>query len=602
DKPEGQEWIVSKAKWFKWQIENGEPSNTYNTSEFQGPNITESQVLISYIAGNDSYVNRSSGINQVVRLAVNVFDLENLSYASNVNVSFWVTHDNSNYQLDIVNQTDSYGNASYYFNPDCSYSTGKQYWIAGVTDSCYQDINTSSNFTTWIIGDLINTIIQPLNGQTFLRGNNVTIRGNVTDECGSLLNVDMISFISKSNETLQEFECSPALNEGLGYYNCTFNTSSPILIPARFYNISMSTSKQYYNPSFTVASNAFFIETKPELFGIYAFPSGNGGWGETWTFKVNFTDEDLDSNTVSLNLQRYFGWSTPSSQVVSGKNVTLTFTYSGFAGQDIGDKQYYFTAQDVRGYATNSSIGTITLQKDDVLLQHVYGNGSVYNRSALPYLNFRVNVTDTDRNQPLGANRQGIFYYTKDGSTFLATDYVYTDTSGNLTLSSIQVDCSFKVGPQYWKGGIKDDAWYKDENSSTFTFTIITINLTTNLTYPRGRSFLRGIDDIQLIANVRDECDYVRGATVKFILPKSWFECIATDLNNGTYVCTISASTHSQWDTGWYDVIVEVNKEYYNGTQQTFANSFFLATRPEFTTPPIIYSQGGWGETWTFQI
>jgi len=110
-----------------------------------------------------------------------------------------------------------------------------------------------------------------------------------------------------------------------------------------------------------------------------------------------------------------------------------------------------------------------------------------------------------------------------------------------------------------------------------------------------------------LVADVKDDCGYVSGATVKFVLPKSSFECIANDLNNGTYTCLISSSTHSNWDFGWYDLIIEVSKQHYNGTIRTFNNSFFLATRPQFTTTPLIYSQqgagiGGWGETWTFQI
>jgi hypothetical protein len=597
---------IGNNNWFKFEIRDEEPANYYNITPINAPKLRESLVRISLIEGNNSFVNRSSGINQVVRLAINVFDIEKNNYISNANVSFWLTKDGSNYQLDLINQTDVNGNASYFFNPDCSYSTGLQLWKAGVTDSCYIDINTT-DYQTTIIGDLINTLIQPLNGQSFLRGTNITIRANVSDDCNNLINVDNINFISKSNETLQEFSCSPILNEAIGYYNCTFNTSYPTLMPARYYNITINTSKQYYNPAKTTWQNAFFIETKPELYGIYAYPSGNGGWGETWYFQVNFTDEDLDSNTVYLYLNRSYGWISPSSQIVSGKNITLTFSYAGFSGSDIGERQYYFTAQDTRGYAVNSSLGTFVLDKDDVSITHIYGNDSVYNRSALPYLNFRVNVTDIDRNVGVGANRQGIFYYTKDGSNFVASDYVYTDASSNLTLSSIQVDCSFKVGPQKWIAGIKNDAYYKDTNSTTFYFTIITVNLTTNLTHPINKSFLRGIDDVLLVANVKDECSYVSGATVKFVLPRNNFECTATDLNNGTYTCLIPASTHSTWELGWYDVQVAVSKQYYNGTNQLFNNSFFLATRPQFTSNPVIITQqgtgaGGWGEIWTFQI
>jgi len=486
---------IGTNNWFKFEIRDAEQANYYNTTEINAPKLRESIAIISLVEGNNSFVNRSSGINQITRLAVNVFDLENSSYARNVNVSFWITRDGSNYLFDSSNATESSGNAYYYFNPDCSYSAGPQYWKAGITDTCYIDVNTT-DYTTTIIGDLVNTLIQPLNGETFLRGSNVTIRANVSDECGNLVNVDGINFISKSNETLQDFYCEPIINEGIGYYNCTFNTSYPTLMPARYYNITINTSKQYFNPAQATWKNAFFIETKPELFNISAYPSGDGGWGETWYFIVSFTDEDLDSNTVFLYINRYFGWISPSSQLVSGKNVTLTFSYSGFSGDDIGERQFYFTAQDVRGYTSNSSVGNFTLDKDDVLITHIYGNNSVYNRSASPSLNFRVNVTDIDRNVGVGANRQGIFYYTKDGNNFVSSSHVYTDISSNLTLSGIQVDCSFQVGPQRWIAGIIGDNWYKNTNSTTFYFTIITTNLTTNLTYPLNKSFLRGIDDI----------------------------------------------------------------------------------------------------------
>ena len=98
--------------------------------------MRESRVRISLIEGNDSWVNRSSGINQVKRFGVNLFDIESNSYASGVNVSYWVTHDNLNYEFDAMNQSDSLGNVSYYFNPDCSYSVGLQNWKAGVSHLC----------------------------------------------------------------------------------------------------------------------------------------------------------------------------------------------------------------------------------------------------------------------------------------------------------------------------------------------------------------------------------------------------------------------------------------------------------------------------------
>ncbi|RLE37326.1 hypothetical protein DRJ17_06840, partial [Candidatus Woesearchaeota archaeon] len=585
---------------FKWEIKNGEPANYYNTTPINLPKLRESDTLLVLIQGNNSFVNRSSGIQP---LSVNIFDTEKNSIVEGANVSFWITHDGTNYQLDIVNQTDSLGNATYYFDPDCSYSVGLQKWKAGVTDTCYIDTNTSDYYIT-IIGSQVPTILEP-NGENYLRGTNVTLRANLKDECLNYLNESNVTFRIK-NENGRVFECEEVKAEGSGNYSCTLNTSYPIVLPARWYNVTVESTKDLYLQNSTLKKNAFFIETKPVLWDAIAYPSDDGGWGETWYFRVNFTDEDLDTNTIYLYLNRSFGWINLLTYD-SGINKTIVFTYSSFSGSEIGTRQFYFKAEDTRGYETNTSIRSFYLDKDDVRIEHLYGNGTVYNRSALPKLKFKVRVFDTDKNQSLGANRQGIFYITKDRTHYISTNYYYTDTSGNLTLNDITVDCSFEVGPQKWKAGTKDDNWYKDVNSSEFVFTVITVNLSANLSEPEGQSFLKGIDNIEIIGTVKDDCGYVSGANVRFVVPQTNYECIATDLGNGTYVCTIPASVHSDWSTGWYDVKMKVSKQYYNGTEILKTNAFFLATKPQFTTAPIILSQqggstGGWGETWTFQI
>jgi len=153
--------------YFKWQFADSETNNTHNTSSVQGPNLTESLVTVTYIAGNNTYVNRSAGLNQISRFGINVYDTENGTYVQNANVSFWVTNDSAAYRLDLQNQTDSLGNASYYFNPDCTYAVGLQNWIAGTADSCYEDKNLSANRTTYVIGDLSVAISQPLGGTEF---------------------------------------------------------------------------------------------------------------------------------------------------------------------------------------------------------------------------------------------------------------------------------------------------------------------------------------------------------------------------------------------------------------------------------------------------
>ena len=211
----------SNQKWFKWQVVNGNPNHAWNTTPVMGPMLNRSTVSAAIVEGSGYGFNRSSGNNQVRRLAVNVFDTENSSYVVNANVNFWVTNDSADYILEKTNATDSLGNATYWFNPNCTHTVGPQTWIAGVSDSCYIDVNTSSNYTISVTGDLWPTITSPSGGK-YLRGINSTmIRGNVTDECMVPVSNAIVNFTTIHQDTLVERSCSAVNNETLGFYNCT---------------------------------------------------------------------------------------------------------------------------------------------------------------------------------------------------------------------------------------------------------------------------------------------------------------------------------------------------------------------------------------------
>ncbi|MEM5879066.1 MAG: DUF87 domain-containing protein [Candidatus Aenigmatarchaeota archaeon] len=622
---------MGNKNWFKWQIQNGEPANTYNTSAFNAPKLTESIVSISLIEGNNSYINRSSGINQVRRLAVNVFDVERFDYVSDANVSFWVTNDSINYRVEALNQTNSQGNVSYYFNPNCTHEVGKQYWKAGTTDSCYVDVNTSE-FTLTIIGELIGTIHQP-NGQEFLRGSNVTINASLYDECSVPISEADVNFTMKSLQTSQELVCSPVINNS-NIYNCTFNTSSPTIMPARWYNVSMKSNKTYYNTNITTKYQAFWIETTPELINPVAIPSGDGGWGESWIFRVNFTDEDLDNNWVKLWLNRHRPTDPTQvavNQTVSGINITVEFNLATpFSEDDFNTNKtvdFKFNATDAPPAGNpedqaDTGWQSLELKPDNVSISLIEPINLIFNRSSQKNskINYTAQIIDTDKNQPLPGGRTAKFYYTKDGSNFIDSGFKFTVSGGYVT-QNITLDCSYSVGPQYWLAGTANQtttyAW-EIKNSSTVSFTIITENLTVNITAPINNypwnAPRRSIDNITLYADVKDDCGYVPGATLVFYVydPNCGggvCDCTSvTDYGNGTYSCTILASQTSTWDTGWHNVSVEVSKQYYNGSSDFQQDAFYLATMPDITPtgyPPITAvstnGDGGWGEIWKFE-
>ena len=212
---------IGNDSWFMWRIENGNPLHAWNTTPIQGPNLTASTVNVVYIEGSNYVFNRSSGSNQVRRLGVNVYDTENSSYVSGANVSFWLTNQSTTYRLETKNSTNANGNASYYFNPDCTHLVGMQYWIAGTTDSCYVDANTTTNYTLNVTGDLKLTVTSP-NGEKYLRGiNNTILRGDIVDECGVAITGATVNFTAVHQDTTQERMCSSVYNVGNGTYNCT---------------------------------------------------------------------------------------------------------------------------------------------------------------------------------------------------------------------------------------------------------------------------------------------------------------------------------------------------------------------------------------------
>jgi hypothetical protein len=332
-----------------------------------------------------------------------------------------MTHNNTDYEFDLKNETTALGNASYYFNPDCDYTVGQQYWIAGVTDECYEDENTSSNFTVTVIGDLINTIEIP-QGEEFLRDSNITIRVNVTDECSppQLIDPNRINISMTSQNTSQSFYCNPIFNQGLGLYNCSFNTSYPIIMPSRGYNITIFTNMTYYNPENTTIDyetdeDTFFIETEPILGIPVAIPT-IGGWSENFDFEVNVTDEDYDSMTVCCYIKRVEDingnpvsddWSKCSaSECQQDKGINVTFSFPKqpkFPSTQTGTWSLIFNVTDDpddpstggNEYNYTSQVINFTVEKDDVEFIYLEGNETSVNRVS-GSVTLKLNTTDID--------------------------------------------------------------------------------------------------------------------------------------------------------------------------------------------------------------
>ncbi|MBI4176596.1 MAG: hypothetical protein HY518_05300, partial [Candidatus Aenigmarchaeota archaeon] len=492
---------------------------------------------------------------------------------------------------------------NYFFNPSCSYSAAVQVWKAGITDANYNNTN-STNLTVTVTGDLILNITLP-NGQEFLRGANITFNGSARDDCsnpGTSATV-AINFTQDS----QTFACTPVDELANGNYSCVYNTSA---LPARYYNVTLQAIKTNRNTNSTTKTNGFFIETVPLVKNQSVTSSGDGGWGETWTFRANVTDEDQDNIWVYLWINKSTGLVlSGQNTTVVGNNISIEFVPSNpFSGNDIGTRQFLFNATD-QTYEYNFPPENFVIDKDNVTAVHIIGNNTQVNRTN-PVINWTVRFIDIDRqpNVSIGSGRTGKFWYTNNSVTVLVSEQKFTsDGQITLTNSDVGVDCSFTVGPQSWLSGTTGNGFYKDQNSTLFNWTIITNPLTANVTAPDGTNIRQGIDNILIRGRVTDDCSGVAGATVTFRVPSQNFDCSGVnDEGNGFYNCTIAAASHSSWSPGTYSIEMNATKIHYNSTTTTKTNAFSIATEPDLTLPTATSeegtSTGGWGENWNFSV
>ncbi|MGB9693676.1 MAG: hypothetical protein ACPLYF_02420, partial [Fervidobacterium sp.] len=406
-----------------------------------------------------------------------------------------------------------------------------------------------------------------------MRGENVTFVVHVEDDqpvavTGASLNITLI------NENSQSFVCSPVIELGSGDYQCTINTSYPQLLPARWYNVSVQSNKTYYNPGFTLVENSFFIKTKPVLTAPNVTSqqgSDLGGWGETWTFKVNVTDEDKDNVTVYLKIKRFnepeTAWQianissfeeNPDLQGPINKTVTLTYKNPGLFQNAQEVWQFKFEAEDSRLYTANTSAKNFTIEKDDVAIQLVAGNDGTVWRNGTQTISLKVNVTDIDRNLP-AVSANVTFWVTTNGLGWDSGTLTLTDENGTAEFP-FDPTCSYSTGIQKWKAGSGPDAYYKFVNTTNFTLTIKTF-IALNVTYPDGQAFLQGTK-VPFLGYVYDDCSGVPGATVTFKdnFGASWYDCSpVSDQQNGTYNCTFDTTGRP---FGWHNIKMTANKQY----------------------------------------
>ena len=133
----------------------------------------------------------------------------------------------------------------------------------------------------------------------------------------------------------------------------------------------MEVTKNYHASNSTQKDNSFNLGRMPVL-SDDTVDHDTGGWGETYTFTVVFTDADYNTNNISL-WKSYDdnNWILVNSTTKSGVSVPVQFKHK-FACEDYLSQSPYFYFKfrtvDEFNHSVETASQNITLEGDNVTI------------------------------------------------------------------------------------------------------------------------------------------------------------------------------------------------------------------------------------------
>ncbi|MBU1196974.1 DUF87 domain-containing protein [Candidatus Micrarchaeota archaeon] len=578
---------------------NNNTNETTNVSFTITPDLP--RIDFSQGAGGDAIVREG---NDTKFLEVQVYDLDLAAYVgTGVNVSFWATTDNVNYDNGNITTTDGSAFANLNFDPSCIHQSMAQKWVAGtLNNSCYQDANTSTTFPITVVGQLLINVTQPDFNTTIPVGNQQVIKVNITDEC----------LIPRQNASTQIFlrspgdaeeECSPIANESTGQYNCTWDTSQH---QGGAWDIhSNATEANYYSNSTFFLDWLNLVNTPPSI-GNYTVSPSLGGWSETFTYEADVNDTQFDNVTCRLFVTTNNGtlWQDRGTDLIVSGVGRCQVNVTNYACGEIGDDNVWlFQFEDGTNTDNSSNQTGFEVEANDINVSYEnVGNDTDVNRTGSNSTPLILRVYNIDNSSWATSGVNGTFWVTSDGSSF-ESNTNQTNSSGHLYLD-YEPTCDYSEGAQVWIGGVNNDACYKAANTTENYSTRVWGHLTNSISSPIGTSVTQG-NNVSMLAQVADDCGQdVVGANVRF---DSYHEGSSQnttcspieEVGSGAYNC-------SQWTSNlsanWWTTVFNGSKAFFNNGSTTQTHAFFVETAPVLSNASSIKDLGGWGERWFFNV
>ncbi|MFA4846001.1 MAG: hypothetical protein WC654_05570, partial [Patescibacteria group bacterium] len=431
----------------------------YNTTA-EPFSLEKDDVAIQYFGGNNSQIFRNGSTTTRLILYANDTDARQAVFAAE-NSTVWITTDAATWDAGAVLATNASGHINLDFDPTCSYAVGPQKWSGGIISSqCYKPAN-SSNYSLTVLGDLRPAILSP-NGDGFIRNTPVPITGLLSDDCALVSNATF-TYAIRGGSTGQIFTICTNTSSANGSYNCTITPST-----TGWWNASLNVSKQYYASNWTHKPNAIFVGYAPALSnaGIDHYA---GGWGEQYVFTVRVTDQDLNTNNVSLWMSSDgANWALLENRTVPTPQSTEVKYYRRFSCSEIGARQFKITTVDEFNNTAEAILQNVTFEQDDVALSISPESNSSVRRISNNNALLKFRIFDSDSGNYTNSTN-GTIWVTNDGSAYSAS---YQCSSSNGYCETLHDPaCNTSAGVQKWTGA-PTDSCYKQVNSSATNLTV----------------------------------------------------------------------------------------------------------------------------------
>jgi len=335
--PETLKFTVSSNKsWtgnnkFRFQYRDFLGSYVYHDWEYTdnstGPSVTRHNASIIYVQGNNTKINRTGSASTLLIIGVNDTD-EALMVGSGVNCAFWLTKDGTNFVLVHATMTNSSGYCNYSFNPDSTYSVGKQWWLTGTYQDSYYLSQNSTNFTSEVYGQLNINLTKSVVGKNFTRTQNIESIAKIYDDNGNVVQIEGYNCTwYVKNETGSLTQTGNSTTNSSGYCNYTWSTGCSDDLGSYNINVSLwgSVSEYYY-----IWKDYSETDTtlKDNLNITIIYPTSGYIIHELETLMLNSTVFDQCGSPEEVyNVNWYFpGTGGCSGNISSGPNTTYSLS------------------------------------------------------------------------------------------------------------------------------------------------------------------------------------------------------------------------------------------------------------------------------------